>query len=211
MAARSDRDIARGRYLQSLRQEAGLEQQDIADALEVSRVTVSRWETGTTEIKRSVVRELVMLYMAHGAVPDPAEATEAGVEIPRRTAERAPGETAYKTPDVINAPTVREVSPAELATWGQQETARNLQRLAEIRGQALGVLRMLEAVTAEQQRVVDSLDPWAVRESELRASGLDDDEVASVLAAFADSPTPTVPSAPAGVPKVAGTKKTARG
>lgn len=201
----------RGRFLQRLREDAQYEQGDVAALIDVSRVTVSRWETGAREPSGSVVRELVMLYMARGAVPDPEAAAKAGIEIPRRTSERGPGENAYRTPDVIPAPVAGEASAAELATWGQQETARNLQRLAEIRGQALGVLRMLQAVTAEQQRVVDSLDPWAVRESELRASGLDDDEVASVLAAFADSPTPTVPSAPAGVPKVAGTKKTARG
>lgn len=201
----------RGRFLQRLREDAQYEQGDVAALIDVSRVTVSRWETGAREPSGSVVRELVMLYMARGAAPDPAEAAKAGIEIPRRTFERAPGEAAYKTPDVINAPTVREVSPAELATWGQQETARNLQRLAEIRGQALGVLRMLEAVTAEQQRVVDSLDPWALKESELRAAGYNDDEVASAMAAHAPGPTPTAPSAPAGAHKAVGSKKTARG
>lgn len=210
MASRSERDIARGRYLQFLRQEAGLEQQDVADALEVSRVTVSRWETGTTEIKRNVLRELVMLYMARGAVPNPAEATEAGVEIPRRTAERAPGENAYRTPDAFETPTAGERSAGELATWGQQQTAQNLKRLAEIRGQALGVLRMLEAVTAEQQRVVDSLDPWALKESELRAAGFNDDEIASAMAALEPGPTPTAPTLPAGARRAAGSTTTAR-
>lgn len=42
-----------------------------------------------------------------------------------------------------------------------EKTGANLVRLAEIRGHARAVLSMLKSVTDEQQRVVDSLEPWS--------------------------------------------------
>lgn len=91
----------RGRLLQRLREDAGYEQKDIAAALDVSRVTVSRWETGDREPSRSVIRELVMMYISRGAELEVLEAAEAGIEIPRKTKDRPVGEGAYATPNVI--------------------------------------------------------------------------------------------------------------
>lgn len=100
--------------------------------------------------------------------------------------------------------------PPELVTAAIQRTAENLAKLGEIRGQARSVLVMLQAVIAEQQKVVDSLEPWALGEARLMLAGFSEDEAASVAAAFVE-PTPTAPSAPAGAGKAGGSKKTARG
>ncbi len=89
----------RGRLLQLLRQQAKLEQQEVADVLEVNRVTVSRWETGAAALKRSTARELVMLYMARGVTPDADAMAAAGLEIPKRTADRPLGTSPSRSTD----------------------------------------------------------------------------------------------------------------
>lgn len=60
--------------------------------------------------------------------------------------------------------------PPDVMIAAIQRTAENLMKLGEIRGQARGVLTMLQAVTAEQQRVVDSLEPWSMAEAQLLAA-----------------------------------------
>jgi hypothetical protein len=60
----------------------------------------------------------------------------------------------------------RPAMPAEDETiaLAMEQTGANLVRLAEIRGYARSVLSMMRAVTDEQQRVVDALEPYAAAE-----------------------------------------------
>jgi transcriptional regulator with XRE-family HTH domain len=51
-----------------------------------------------------------------------------------------------------------------------ESTGENLVRLAEIRGYAKSVLAMLRAVADEQQRVVDTLEPWTMAEGRALAA-----------------------------------------
>jgi transcriptional regulator with XRE-family HTH domain len=162
MTDKNARDKRRGRLLQALREEAGLEQKDVAELMDVSRVTVSRWETGATEVKRSAVRELVMLYMSKGATPDPAEAAAAEIEIPRRTADRPAGTSAYATPETIKI-------PQDILRSAMEQTEAHLLRLSEISGYAKHVLEMMQHVTAGQARVVESLAPWVRHEEKAYA------------------------------------------
>lgn len=162
MTDKNARDKRRGRLLQTLREEAGLEQKDVAELMDVSRVTVSRWETGATEVKRSAVRELVMLYMSKGATPDTAEAAAAEIEIPRRTADRPAGTSAYATPETIKV-------PQDILRSAMEQTEAHLLRLSEISGYAKHVLEMMQHVTAGQARVVESLAPWVRHEEKAYA------------------------------------------
>lgn len=168
---------AKGAFLKKLREVAEMEQDDVASLLAVSRVTVSRWETARREPSRSVVRELVMLYMSRGAKPDADEAAALGIEIPRRTADRPPGTSAYATPDrlaIDGRGLVREGSgsgsvavPENVLRAALAKTEANLVRLSEISGYAKGVLEMMRAVTAGQEQVVASLAPWVRHEERL--------------------------------------------
>ena len=78
--------------LAELRSRSGLSQQDVAEALEVSRQAVSRWETGAAVPGRD---SLLALSPAELAAP-PAEKpgkTEEGGELPEPEADsRRPGE-----------------------------------------------------------------------------------------------------------------------
>ncbi|MCA2992047.1 helix-turn-helix transcriptional regulator [Gemmatimonas sp.] len=140
----------RGALLQLLREEAKLEQQDVAEALGVSRVTVSRWETGATRIKSHVERELVMLYMSRGAKPEPQAMAAAGLDIPKRTSERQPESGPYDYAVVQGPVVVREpagttiVPPSELA------------------GYAKAILHILQSVVSSQQTLVASLEQQSV-------------------------------------------------
>lgn len=97
----------------------------------------------------------------------------------------------------------------EVVTAAIQRTTENLSKLAEIRGQARAVLGMLQAVTTEQQKVVDSLEPWSLAESQLIAAGYTQDQAQSMTAADDELVTPAEPSGarkvPAIRPKRAGT------
>jgi hypothetical protein len=61
-------------------------------------------------------------------------------------------------------------SPEDAVSVAIERTGENLVRLAEIRGYARSVLAMLRAVTDEQQRVVDSLEPYVSAEGRTMAS-----------------------------------------
>jgi transcriptional regulator with XRE-family HTH domain len=152
----------RGRLLKRLREGAELEQKDVADILGVSRVTVSRWENAERAPSKSVVRELVMLYISKGATPDPAEAAAAEIEIPRRTADRPAGTSAYATPETIKV-------PQDILRSAMEQTEAHLLRLSEISGYAKHVLEMMQHVTAGQARVVESLAPWVRHEEKAYA------------------------------------------
>lgn len=51
-----------GKHLKAIRQYRGLSQADVADALGVSRNTVSSWEVGRTEPNMEMVSKLASLY-----------------------------------------------------------------------------------------------------------------------------------------------------
>ena len=54
--------IKTGKFLQLLRKETGFTQEELAEKLNVSRRTVSRWETGTTMPDLDILMELSDLY-----------------------------------------------------------------------------------------------------------------------------------------------------
>ena len=54
--------IKTGKFLQLLRKETGLTQEELAEKLNVSRRTVSRWETGTNMPDLDILMELSDLY-----------------------------------------------------------------------------------------------------------------------------------------------------
>ena len=64
-----------------------------------------------------------------------------------------------------------------------EQTGANLVRLAEIRGYARSVLAMLRAVADEQQRVVDSLEPYVSAEGRTLASRLTAEDRTKILGA----------------------------
>ena len=76
------------------------------------------------------------------------------------------------------------VAPEEAAIeLAIERTGQNLVRLAEIRGYAKSVLAMLRAVADEQQRVVDSLEPYAAAEGRLLATRLTAEDRVEILEA----------------------------
>jgi transcriptional regulator with XRE-family HTH domain len=76
------------------------------------------------------------------------------------------------------------VAPEEAAIeLANERTGQNLVRLAEIRGYAKSVLAMLRAVADEQQRVVDSLEPYAAAEGRLLATRLTAEDRREILEA----------------------------
>ena len=54
--------IKTGKFLQLLRKETGFTQEELAEKLNVSRRTVSRWETGTNMPDLDILMELSDLY-----------------------------------------------------------------------------------------------------------------------------------------------------
>lgn len=66
LSQRGDRQnmdlIKTGKFLQLLRKETGFTQEELAEKLNVSRRTVSRWETGTTMPDLDILMELSDLY-----------------------------------------------------------------------------------------------------------------------------------------------------
>lgn len=87
------------------------------------------------------------------------------------------------------------------ATAAARATASNVRKLAEIRGQARAVLSMLNAVAAEQQKVVDSLEPYADAEAMLDHGAYSAEDRAVIAAAFAKDPTPSPPEDAQPVPR----------
>ena len=53
-----------GAFLKTLHKEKNLTQEDLADKMNVSRRTVSRWETGSNLPDLSILVELADLYMS---------------------------------------------------------------------------------------------------------------------------------------------------
>jgi hypothetical protein len=81
-------------------------------------------------------------------------------------------------------PPRQTVAPEEAAIeLAIERTGQNLVRLAEIRGYAKSVLAMLRAVADEQQRVVDSLEPYAAAEGRLLATRLTAEDRVEILEA----------------------------
>ena len=83
--------------LAELRSRSGLSQQDVAEALEVSRQAVSRWETGAAVPGRDSLLALSRLFgVSVEELVSPAEKpgkTEGGGELPEPEADsRRPGE-----------------------------------------------------------------------------------------------------------------------
>ncbi|BAH39323.1 hypothetical protein GAU_2281 [Gemmatimonas aurantiaca T-27] len=68
----------------------------------------------------------------------------------------------------------------------EARTARNIKRLAEIRGRAQSLVSMLKAVLADQQTVVDDLEPWSNIEANYIAANLSADAVAELGDAAGD-------------------------
>ncbi len=96
--------------------------------------------------------------------------------------------------------------PPDVLDTAIDRTHANLKRLAEIRGYAQAVLSMLHTVAAEQQKVVDFLDPWA-NEEETAAIRKEREEVyraAQVMAPGMQppmrAPGPTASRPPTGGP-----------
>ena len=59
----------------------------------------------------------------------------------------------------------RHTSPPDARADAEQRTAQTVVRLASIYGFAEAVLRMLQAAAKEQQNVLDTLAPWALRDA----------------------------------------------
>ena len=85
--------------LQSYRKRQGLSQIDLADALEVSRQTVSKWETGAVLPSAENLLAVSRLYgvtvdtLLNEAMEEPTpELVSLAAEPPRRTPPYFPGE-----------------------------------------------------------------------------------------------------------------------
>lgn len=163
MADQTDRAKAKGALLQRMREDAKLDQADVADGLGVTRVTVSRWETGATKIRDRVVRELVMWYMSRGAKLSPEEADGHGIEIPRRTADRRPGEPAYRTPTRLEPDDAAALRDREV----RERDHRDRVRLSEISGYAKAVMESLQLAMNQQREVIAGLAPWVIEDEPL--------------------------------------------
>lgn len=68
----------------------------------------------------------------------------------------------------------------DAATKALEATGRNVAKLAEIRGYAAAVLSMLRSVTAEQEKVVDSLAPYVEAEGRFLAAQVPESELAQI-------------------------------
>lgn len=103
----------------------------------------------------------------------------------------------------------RGVGVAKLLAWAEalppaqspdvlaaaiERTGENLVRLAEIRGYAMSVLAMLRAVTDEQARVVESLEPWARAEGQALAANVPPQDHEAIRESFRQSAEQTAPS-----------------
>lgn len=71
-------------------------------------------------------------------------------------------------------------TPLDAATKALEATGRNVAKLAEIRGYAAAVLSMLRSVTAEQEKVVDSLAPYVEAEGRFLAAQVPESELAQI-------------------------------
>lgn len=60
--------------------------------------------------------------------------------------------------------------PPTILVEAIQRTGANLAKLAEVKGMADAVLRMMQGITEQQQIVVDSLAPWSAAEGLVDAS-----------------------------------------
>lgn len=196
--------MRRAQVLRRMREDARppLQQKDVAEMLKVSPVTVSRWETGASAMKRQTVRDLVMLYMARGAMLRPDEAAAADIEIPVPTRYRAPGELgAYPLappyPDrstgrvqtVFDKPSGEEgddvavsVIPDPAILEAQLLQMPGAMRLAEISGYNRAVLSMMRAIAETQQRIVDGMAPWVELEESVRGQPGDESIAAKIKA-----------------------------
>ncbi len=92
-----------GLLLRDMREQAGLKQREVAEKLDVSLLTVGRWEKGETSPKPFQQRELLMLYISKGAVVDPQVASAAGVKLPRKAGDRPAGQGAFEDPLLVTA------------------------------------------------------------------------------------------------------------
>lgn len=70
----TDRDVQL--TLTRLRQQAGLTQQDLADALGVTQKTISVWEKGSVEPKLSLRQTKIMMEVLHCTFEQLLEAIE---------------------------------------------------------------------------------------------------------------------------------------
>ena len=161
--ARTAAGKKRGAVLQQLREEAKLEQEDVAQAIGVSRVTVSRWETGASRVKKHVVRELVTLYMSHGVTPDPEQLAAAEIDIPKGRAAATAGLAPL---EYLRAPQqTRAGALDQLSRPAPDLTAAAIIPTPELAGYAKAILHMLQNVVSSQQQLVTSLERFVDSES----------------------------------------------
>lgn len=105
-----------------------------------------------------------VLNFADGSVAKPRNSQRLAIV---KWASRVPWslkEQAGWIEEPLTTPSVVGASPTGVLASASERTSENLLRLSEISGYAKAVLSMLRSVTAEQARVVESLEPWVLRE-----------------------------------------------
>ena len=133
--------------------------------------------------RRGQNRVAAALSVSNGTLSKWKKGVRPEGNVMRRVLEFAEGvaaPAATQSPDVLAAAIER--------------TGENLVRLAEIRGYAMSVLAMLRAVTDEQARVVESLEPWARAEGQALAANVPPQDHEAIRESFRQSAEQTAPS-----------------
>lgn len=111
-----------GARITALRTARGLSQSDLAEKLEVSRQSVSKWETDASVpeldklVKMAALFAVTLDELVTGAAPSAAAADGPGPE--------APGQEAASEPETSGRETAPESGPAASGTESRQPLAR---------------------------------------------------------------------------------------